>query len=409
MPVNPESVEDYSTFVGFNEIWDIRQLADNLGGARVLHISSTAYGGSVAEILNSLVPLMKDLGLKADWKVIEADEEFAAVNKFLINRLQGYEAPWEPEMIDIYMKKSRENAKGFADNYDFIIVHDPEPIAILPMLIESKRPSGKWIWRCHIDPSGSIPDAWDFIRDFLSSYDAAIFTSRDFTPMDINTRTVIMTPTIDPMSLRNLPLDPHLVESIVSRFNVDPKRPLIVQVSRFDPWDDPLGVVDAYRIAKRKIPELQLAFVASVNQDDPEGFHYYRKTALKAEYDPDLYVCTNLQGIGSIEVNAFQRAADVIMHKPVREGFGLTITEALWKSRAVVAVNTGGIPLQIDDGENGFLVENTSECAERVVTLMENPQLRERFGKNGREKVRDNFLIPRELHDYMNLFFSLSG
>ncbi|MBN2168806.1 MAG: glycosyltransferase, partial [Actinobacteria bacterium] len=298
-------------------------------------------------------------------------------------------------------------ATSFSNGYDYIVVHDPQPVAMYPILLETGHPGGKWIWRCHIDISEPKPEAWEFVKDYINAYDVAIFTSSAYAPTDLRIPETIMAPTIDPVSPKNSQLGEDAIEFVLSNYGVDAERPILLQVSRFDPWKDPLGVIDAYRIVKEKIPGVQLVFIASMAHDDPEGMHYFKVTAEKAESDPDIFLLTNLEGIGNTGVNAFQRAADVVLQKSLKEGFGLTVSEGLWKGKPVIAGNVGGIPLQIDDGDNGFLVNSVEECAEKILHLLGNPKIGEAMGRCGREKVRKNFLTPRELADYLELFLSL--
>ncbi|MBN1288837.1 MAG: glycosyltransferase [Actinobacteria bacterium] len=407
IPVGQKSISDYSEFVGEEEITRLKALSSRLAGARVLNLSSTAFGGGVAELLHSTVPLMRDLGIDTEWQVVEGDEEFFTITKLLHNCLQGLNAPWEPEMVEVYLKKNHQYARSFSNGFDYIVVHDPQPVAMYPILLEDGHPGGKWVWRCHIDISEPKTEAWEFVKDYINAYDAAIFTSSAYAPTDLKIPESIMAPTIDPVSPKNSELGTEAVDFVLANYGVDTGRPVLLQVSRFDPWKDPLGVIDAYRIVKEKVPGVQLVFIASMAHDDPEGMHYYKVTAEKAEGDPDIHLLTNLEGIGNTGVNAFQRAADIVLQKSLKEGFGLTVSEALWKGRPVIAGNVGGIPLQIDNGENGYLVNSVEECADRILQLLDNPEIGKEMGRRGREKVRNKFLTPRELVDYIELFLSL--
>jgi trehalose synthase len=328
------------------------------------------------------------------------------------NSLQGMLINWTPQMWELWLQYNRANAEMFDEDYDFVVIHDPQPAAILSSLTElhGKRPFGKWIWRCHIDLTDAQVAVWDMLRPHVSLYDAAIFTLRNYIKEDLRGPIpFFIPPSIDPFSPKNADIPADTVEAILRNHELDPARPIIVQVSRFDPWKDPLGVIDVYRLVKREMPEVQLVLVASMAYDDPEGWAWYERTVRRAGEDMDIKVRTNLNGVGNIEVNAFQRAARVIIQKSVREGFGLSVTEGLWKGRPVVAGNVGGIPLQIIDGKTGYLVNSVEECAKRVLELLRNPDEADEMGCRGREAVRRHFLTTRHLRDYLRILRTLAG
>jgi trehalose synthase len=411
VPVTPKALADYRPIVGDAPIDEIQRLAEPLRGARVLHLNATAFGGGVAEILSALVPLLNDLGLKADWQIISGADEFFAVTKAIHNGLQGMFVPWTPSMRDTWLHYNRLNADLLDGEYDFVVVHDPQPAGVLALALERGRPKvGKWVWRCHIDLTAAQPELWDFLRPFLTPYDASIFTLNTYAKDDVTTPEVFFfPPAIDPLSPKNVPLAPDTVDAILSRYAIDPQRPVLAQVSRFDPWKDPLGVIDAYRLVKREIPQVQLVLVASMAHDDPEGWSYYERTARRAGEDMDIQILTNLTGVGNVEVNAIQTAARVVVQKSLREGFGLVVSEALWKGRPVVAGNVGGIPLQVLDGRTGYLATSPAACAERILFLLRNPQMADGMGAAGREHVRANFLITRYLCDHLKMYTALAG
>ena len=410
--VTSKSIDDYRPIVGDEKIDEIKALAQPLQGARVLHVNATAFGGGVAEILSSLVPLMNDVGLVAQWKVIHGADEFFKVTKAMHNSLQGMFMQWTPEMHQTWLHYNQMNADDLAEeDFDFVMIHDPQPAA-MPYLISKRHTEvkrGKWVWRCHIDLTQAQVDIWDFLRPFLEVYDAATFSLRSYVKPDLKSpRIFVVPPSIDPLTPKNTQLPPNTVSTILRQYGVDPEQPMILQVSRFDPWKDPLGVIDAYRIVKKEIPNLHLVMIASMANDDPEGWEYYERTVRRAGEDFDIHILSNLNGVGNVEVNAFQTAAAVVVQKSIREGFGLTVTEGLWKGRPVVGGNTGGIPLQIIDNETGYLVNTVSECAERVLYLFRHPEEAERLGRAGREHVRENFLTTRHLRDYLRIFRSLA-
>lgn len=406
VPIPPRSLEALRPVAGDEAVEMLRELAAPLRGLRVLHVNATAFGGGVAEILATHIPLLRDLGLEAEWRVIHGDDAFFRVTKAMHNGLQGMELPFTPEMQAIWQEGNRRNAASMEGDYDVIFIHDPQPAGI-PFLRE-RRGARRWIWRCHIDTSAPNPAFWSFLLPYLSVYDAAIFTMAEYVgPGFPVPRVAIIPPTIDPLSPKNAPMEADEARAIVARFGVDVRRPLLLQVSRFDPWKDPLGVIDAYRRVKRERPEVQLALVGSMAHDDPEGWFYYDRTLRHAGEDPDLHVLHNFHGVGAWEVNAFQRSADVVIQKSLREGFGLTVTEALWKGKPVIGGRVGGIPLQVLDGETGYLVQSVEECAERALELLAHPERARALGERGREHVRRNFLCTRGLRDELMLLRSL--
>lgn len=402
--LEPKSLAHYAPVVGDDVIAEIEALARPLRGARVAHVSATAYGGGVAEMLHTLVPLMRSVGLQAEWRIISASEPFFNITKSMHNALQGGEIALTQAMRDTYLRTNLSNAASFEDQFDFVVVHDPQP-APLRSLLTKRR--GTWIWRCHIDPTTAQPEVWQFLRSFIEAYDAAIFTMEAFVKPDLHVNTVaIIPPAIDPLSPKNAFLPAERVAEIVAMGGVDPLRPTIVQVSRFDPWKDPLGVIDVYRTVRPEVPGIQLVMLGAMAHDDPEGRIFFEQTNAYARGDPDIHLLTNAGG--SIEVNAFQRHAAVIVQKSLREGFGLTVTEGLWKERPVVANNVGGISLQIEDGVTGYLVANTDQCVERVLAVFREPDAAIQLGRNGHEVVRSNFLSTANLHNYLRLFNELA-
>lgn len=406
VPVSPKSLSAYRPVAGEEAVERILALAEPLRGARVVHINATAYGGGVAEILQTLVPLMRDAGLEAEWQVIEGADEFFTVTKAMHNGLQGMEVPFTEEMQAIWRRYNQLNAERFEGEYDFVVVHDPQPAGLC--FYTGGRNGRHWIWRCHIDTSAPNPAFWEFLVPYLNVYEAGIFTMREYVGPGLRfPHLAIIAPTIDPLSPKNRSMSPEEARQVAARFGVDPNRPLIVQVSRFDPWKDPLGVIDAYRLVKQQVPEVQLALVGAMAADDPEGWFYYDKTLRHAGEDSDIYVLHNFHGVGNEEVNAFQTAADVVVQKSLREGFGLVVAEALWKAKPVVGGRAGGIPLQVIDGQTGFLVESVKACAEKVLYLLQRPEERARMGQAGREHVRRHFLVTRLLADYLSLFHTL--
>jgi trehalose synthase len=404
--VKTMSLEDYRPIVGDEVIDEIWAQAESLKGATIVHINATGFGGGVAEILQTLAPLMRDVGLDARWQIIEGADEFFKVTKAMHNGLQGMGLPFSDEMKAIWQRYNELNAKKFEGHYDIVVVHDPQPAGLLHFT--AGQNSDHWIWRCHIDTSHPNPDYWGFMAPYLNEYPAAVFTMAQYVGPGVDFKHLAtITPTTDPLSAKNAPLDPVTAKAIVTRYGFDPDRPLLVQVSRFDPWKDPLGVIDAYRLVKDKIPEVQLALVGSMASDDPEGWNYYDRTVRHAGEDYDVRILHNFHGVGNEAVNAFQTAADVVIQKSTREGFGLVVTEALWKEKPVIGGKVGGIPLQVIDGQTGFLVESVEECAEKILYLLEKPAEAQKMGLAAREHVRQHFLSPHQLAYYLQLFNQL--
>ncbi len=408
----PKSLEDYRAIAGDQVIEEIRSLAVSLRGARLIHINSTAFGGGVAELLTTLVPLMNDIGLRAEWQVIRGDGRFFEVTKTMHDGLQGMPLPWNQYMSKVWLQYNQMNAELFDRDYDFVIIHDPQPAGILKMVLQSSGGvrHGKWLWRCHIDLTESREDVWQFLQPFVGIYDGLIFTLEDYVRDGLGASHIfILPPAIDPLSPKNAELSPEIIAQVLSSYGVSLNRPLIVQVSRFDKAKNPWGVIEAYRLVKREIPWVQLALLTSMAQDDPDTHKYFQSVADYAGGDCDVYLLTNLVGIDNVGVNAFQRVAAVVVQNSVREGFGLVVSEALWKGRPVVAGNVGGIPLQIIYGKTGYLVNTVQECANRIAYLLQHPQVAERMGQAGKKHVRQNFLITRYLRDYLKVLNRLSG
>ncbi len=404
VPARSRDLSEYEGVAPPKVLGEIRSLADRLRESRVVHVNSTAFGGGVAEILHSMVPLMRSVGLEVEWEVIEAPPEFFTVTKLIHNGAQGMKVELTDDMKELYLRVNRENAERLDLSGNIVVVHDPQPLAIRKF----RRDEAKWVWRCHIDLSSPHEPVWRFLEDFVKLYDAYIFHMREYVRPGLESEKVyIMCPSIDPLSEKNRDMRPEEVEEVLRRYDVDPERPILIQVARFDPWKDPLGAIDVYRKVKEKVSGVQLLLVASMAHDDPEGWIYFEKTARHAGEDYDIHLLTNLVGVGDREVNAFQRAADVALQMSTREGFGLAVTEALWKGTPVVARGVGGIRLQVIDGVTGFLVTTVEEAAERAVQLLRDRKLRDRLGRNGKEHVRKNFLITRHLRDYLRLFARL--
>jgi trehalose synthase len=401
------SLDAYEGIVPDAILEELREHARTLDGARILQINATAYGGGVSELLRSSVPLLCDLGLKVDWKVIAGSADFYRATKAIHNGLQGASQGLSSAERAAYVDCARENAAVLDGGYDYIIVHDPQPAALLNM---HGKGDARWVWRCHIDTSEPNAETWAFLRPYLAEFDAAVFTMPQFVPPDLPVNRVEnIAPAIDPLSPKNLDLDVGTARQILDWIGVDLPGRLVTQVSRFDAWKDPLGVLAAYRLVRREIPELQLALVGSMALDDPEGWEVYAEVSEHAADDPLVHLYTNLTGVGNVEVNAFQRLSEVVVQKSIREGFGLVVSESLWKGTPVVAGRAGGIPIQMPDGVGGLLVDSVEECATAMLRLLDDRELAAQLGRSGREHVREHFLLPRLLMEELRLLSTLAG
>jgi trehalose synthase len=403
-----KSLADYRSIVRRELYEEIQDLSKRLKGVRILHVNATSFGGGVAEILYTLVPLMRDLGLSAEWGVMFGAEPFFNVTKNFHNALQG--APYEltVESRAIYEEYNRRSAAALEDEWDIVFVHDPQP-ALLKHFSEGISAETKWIWRCHIDTSTPNREVLDYLLPYIMDYDAQIYTMKEYVPPGVDLPgLVIIPPAIDPLSPKNMALSADDARFITNQFGINPEMPFLLQVSRFDPWKDPLGVIDVYRLVKEEIPEVQLVLIGSMAHDDPEGWDYWYKTVNYAAGDRDIFLFSNLTNVGSIEVNAFQSSAAVVIQKSIREGFGLVVTEALWKARPVVASRVGGIPMQITAG-GGILIDGVPDAAAACVKLLKDPEFARQMGRRGKEHVREHYLIPRQLRDNVRLFAKLLG
>jgi len=394
------ALEAYAPFVGAGTVDDLRLLGRHLRGRTVQNVNSTAVGGGVAEILNRLLPLLRELGIDARWDVIRGGDEFFAVTKKLHNALHGQPLQITPHDVDVFRQTTEENLRTLDLSDDLVFIHDPQPV----QLVAAAKPRSRWMWRCHIDLSAPDPQAWEFLRPWVERYHAAVFSAPQFArklPID----QVLIAPSIDPLADKNRDLDPAIVEAVVTGLGIDPERPLLTQVSRFDRLKDPLGVMEAYRLVRR-YNDCQLLLVGGAATDDPEGTQVVAECRERAGEDPDIHV-VELPPTANVEINALQRASTVILQKSLREGFGLTVAEALWKGKPVVAGAVGGIPLQITHKYSGILAHTVEGTAYWIKQLLNAPDFARRLGENGREHVRWNFLLTRHLRDYLLLFLSL--
>ncbi len=395
------NLANYRPFVGDELIDEIVALADQLKGLRLCQVNATAAGGGVAELLARMIPIYRALDIDADWRLIFGDKEFFTITKGLHNALQGGDFHITSSIAAEYLAHNRQALEALDAHYDVFVVHDPQPAAIHHF---AQPNPGKWIWRCHIDSSQPNAEVWQFLRPYVEAYDAIVFTMPQFCPTDLKRDNVVfISPAIDPLSTKNMELPDDMCRRVIADAGVNLREPILLQVSRFDPWKDPLGVIKAYNLVKQQRPGVQLVLIGAMAADDPEGWQILESINAQAVTDPDLYVFTNLMGVGNMEVNAFQRGVDVIIQKSLREGFGLVVSEALWKEKPIVAGAAGGIPMQFPEGYEQFLVSGAEQCAERLLYLLDHPDEAVQFGRAGREKVRREFLLPRLVRDELRL------
>ncbi len=400
--VSTKHLSDYASLVGRALVEEIRERAGRLSGKRILHVSATAFGGGVSEILYTLIPLMIDVGLEVEWQVIYGREEFFNATKLMHNALQGAPEDLSGEQWETWERYNKINAEQLSDGWDVCIIHDPQPAAIASLVPGKRPPLGVALPHRPLDaePGARSRGCCRGSSPTRRRSSTCSSTSR----RGVDGRAHIVPPAIDPLAPKNMAFSPEDAVYICDQFGIDVDRPLICQVSRFDPWKDPLGVIDAYRIVKQQAPDVQLALVGSMATDDPEGWDFFNATVAHADGDPDIHILNNLNNVGAIEVNAFQSYSDVVIQKSTREGFGLTVSEAIWKARPFIGGDVGGIPLQVLDGETGFLVSTVEDCARRTLEILGDPTLGKQLGRNGKEHVRKHFLTPRLLRDWLQLF-----
>ncbi len=384
------------------QVEELKEMARDLKGIRVVHLNATSFGGGVAELLYTLVPLMRSLGLDARWEVLRAPQDFFNVTKKFHNALQGADLLVSDEEWRIYEEVNLENAKRLDLEADILVVHDPQPAAVLKFL--KKR--SKAVWRCHIDLSTPNEEIWSRFKGYVEEYDLHLFHLRDYFPKGFEETSREFPPSIDPLSDKNRPLADEEIEAVLERYKLDLSRPIVTVVARFDPWKDLFSAIDVYRELKREIP-VQLAVVSAMAHDDPEGWIFYERVLRYACEDEDIHFLTNLVGVGSKEVNAIQRASTFGLHTATREGFGLVISEMMWKGNPVVARPAGGVRIQVDDGVNGYLRWSVEDLKEASLKILKDEKLRKEMGERAREKVLRNFITTSHLKRYLEVFKEL--
>jgi trehalose synthase len=393
------------SIVGDELMDEVVALANELKHVRICHINSTPYGGGVAELLSRYLPLLQGLGVNAEWRLIHGEAEFFTVTKAFHNALQGGHYDLRDVAENTYLAVNEQSARVLESKYDVIIVHDPQPAAIRHF---AGARDAKWMWRCHIDSSAPNESVRNFLVPLIHEYDAFVFTMPAFLlpGLDKN-RASFIAPAIDAFATKNMDLPLGQCRRAIADSGVDVNRPLLLQVARFDPWKDPLSVIESYRLVKREFPDVQLVLIGAMAGDDPKGWRLLDRVQEECAHDTDLFVFTNVAGVGSMEVNVFQRGCDVVIQKSLREGFGLVVAEALWKEKPIVAGRAGGIPMQFPSGFERYLIDNVEDCAARIVYLLHHLGERGEFGRAGRERVRREFLLPRLARDELRLIKSI--
>jgi trehalose synthase len=394
-PVPSTRLDDYRGIVSAADIDELRFLAESLQGKSIKMVNSTAVGGGVAEMLNQLVPLLKELGVNTNWDVITGDNDFFEVTKSFHNALQGSDYHLTQQARDVYLAHNEQNSQRIQFSEDVIVIHDPQPAALIRARTDSYQ---RWIWRCHIDLSNPNAEVWGFLQPFVEKYDAAIFSSQSFT-RQLAIPQYLFYPCIDPLSEKNKDLDEPDIQQVCDEFGVDRARPIATQVSRFDRAKDPVGVIQAFKLA-RKYVDFQLVMAGGGASDDPEGAAVLKEVKEAASDDPDIIIL-DLPPWCALEINALQRASTIIVQKSIREGFGLTVTEALWKGKPTIGGAVGGIPNQIIDKLTGVLVHSVEECAQQMRYLLTHPDSAMQLGRNGREHVKENFLMTTDVRRWL--------
>lgn len=400
------SLDDYSEIVGDEVLSSIYRKARKLSGKHVLHINSTYQGGGVAEILGSVVVLMNDVGIDTGWRILHATPDFFTITKKFHNALQGGSINLTEIKKRLYIRANEDFSVFTHIDHDCVIIHDPQPLPLIKYFTK-KQP---WIWRCHVDLSASNSAVWDLLKKFILRYDMMVISSDRYRRDDLPVEQRVIHPAIDPLSPKNMDISDGIISKYLKKFGILTDKPLITQISRFDKWKDPEGVLQVFKLVKKRV-DCRLVLCGSMASDDPEGWQIYERVERKAKElieNGDVILITSEN---SILVNALQRASAVVVQKSAREGFGLTVSEALWKGTPVVTSNIGGIPLQVSDGENGFLVgaRDNKGFAQRIVELLEKPDLARDMGKKGKEMVRKNFLITRLVSDHLDLLNDILG
>jgi len=394
-------LSDYKDVVGRDVVGELYTLASHVGNRSIKMVNSTAVGGGVAEMLHRVVPLLNELGIETRWEVIKGGADFFDVTKAFHNALQGKEEYFEQEVFKTYLAYNEMNYQEMSFDEDLIVIHDPQPAALIKW---QKKRKNKWVWRCHIDMSHPNQQVWDFLRPYVELYDAAIFSSPLFSPQ-LKIPQYRFYPAIDPLADKNRELDGDYIDSVLQKYEIPRDKPIVTQISRYDPWKDPVGVIKAFKMAQRHV-DCRLLLVGDKAADDPEAEEILTQVKEAAGDDPDIKIIFLTHSIPT-EINAFQRASDIVLQKSIREGFALTVSEALWKYRPVIGGAVGGIPAQIIHGYTGMLVHSAEGASLQIRSLLQQSELAKRLGENGHQRVKDEFLITKLLKRYLLLLLAL--
>jgi trehalose synthase len=397
------TLKDYEKIIGKRDIKQIESLAGLSRGKKVIMVNSTREGGGVAEILYRLVPLINELGIICEWKVISGNNGFFNITKKIHNALQSKRVEFSEEDLNKYIEVNKENAESLKLDADIIVIHDPQP---LPLIAFYKKNKARWVWRCHVDISKPELDLWKFLVKYLVKYDASIFSMAKFSKKLPHPQYLIA-PSIDPLSDKNRELKRSTINEVLRKFNIKNDKPIILQVSRFDRFKDPVGVIKAYRLVKKEI-NCRLILAGGLASDDPEGETVLEEVRKEAGDDPDIDILL-LELKSNIEINALQRVADVVIQKSLKEGFGLTVTEAMWKTKPVIGGEVGGITLQLHNHRTGFLINSIEGAAYRIRYLLNRPSVSKKIGSSAKEFVLHNYLITRHLRNYLSLFYIMEN
>jgi trehalose synthase len=405
LALSHRTVDDLREAAGDGAIDELRRLSRPIEGLRVLNLSVTGFGTGTAELLSSSVPLLVDLGVDAHWQVVRASEDFVQVSRTMYQALGGVQVQWTQDMTDTWLRYAAMNAGLLTEDFDVIVVHDPQPAAMRSYAADATP--AKWVMHSHLDLSSAQDDVWMLMRSHVESFDAAIFDAQSFTRPDLSLQTYIVPPAIDPNSARNMPLPDDVVRTVLEQYGVDPERPIICHVSPCDAESDLCGVVDVWDRVREAHPEAQLIFVLTTEPQDPQGRACFEELSRRTQSEPEAYIVWTGRDIGNVELNVFQRSASVVIQKGLRKGFGLWVSDALWKERPCVVAPAGGLADQVVDGHSGMVARTTEEFAAAVIKLLDDPELARRLGKHGRQHVADHFLITRYLRDYLGILDDL--
>jgi trehalose synthase len=410
LALQSKALDEYRRFGGPTSIDEIKRLAAPLQGLRVLHLSVTAFGTGVAELLNSAVPLLADAGLHCQWQVVRPSEEFASCSRALYRALAGIDRGWSEDLANTWLGYSKMNAELLTEEFDVIVVHDPQPAAIRSFVPEAARRNTRWVFRSHLDLTDAQPEAWLALREHIKDYDAIVFDADAYVRSDLpNVDLKIVPPAIDPLGPRNMELPADTIDNVLLSYSIDPQRPLICQLSPCDPMSDFLGCIDIYDRVTAEFPDVQMALIAAHAPDDTPSIEHFDEAVRRSMEYVDLHILRGTNEVGNVETNAFQRGSSVVVQKGLRKGFGIWISDAQWKERPVVTAASGGLSHQVIDGVTGMIAESVDQFSSNILRILSDKEFAERLGKAGRRHVEEHFLLPRFIADELRLVGGLVG